>query len=99
MSVGWPPRPVGLAFGNEAQWIAAAGILGQAVVREPRHPGIVERHVLEHGSEAGRRREDLRLGVRIEADDLGVAAALEVEDALGPPAMLVVADQRAAGIG
>ena len=50
-------------------------------------------HVLEHRAEASRRRVDLRLGLGGEADHLRVAAALEVEDAVVAPAMLVVADQ------
>ena len=39
---------------------------------------------------------DLRLGLARQADHLGVAAAFEVEDRGVRPAMLVVADQRAA---
>src|SRR5699024_11502762 len=35
----------------------------------------------------------------LQVDALGVAAALEVEDAVGAPAVLVVADQLAAGVG
>ena len=44
-------------------------------------------------------RVDLRLGLGGEADHLRVAAALEVEDAAVAPAVLVVADQRALGVG
>jgi hypothetical protein len=42
---------------------------------------------------------DLRLGFGRETNDLGVAAVLEVEDAVLAPAMLVVADQAAGGVG
>ena len=42
---------------------------------------------------------DLGLGLGREADRLGVAAALEVEDAVVAPAVLVVADQQPLGIG
>src|SRR5699024_11193565 len=35
----------------------------------------------------------------IQVDDLGVAAALEVEDAVVVPAVLVVADQQTLGVG
>src|SRR4051794_19273971 len=42
---------------------------------------------------------DHRLGFLRELDGLGVAAALEVEDAVRRPAGLVVADQRAVRIG
>src|SRR5262249_5330047 len=45
------------------------------------------------------RAEDLRLVVCIQADDLGVAAALEVEDAVVAPAVLVVADEGALRVG
>jgi hypothetical protein len=42
---------------------------------------------------------DLRLALLVEVDDLGVAAALEVEDAVVVPAVLVVADQLALRVG
>ena len=42
---------------------------------------------------------DLRLGVGRETDRLGVAAALEVEDPLVAPTVLVVPDQQPLGIG
>ena len=42
---------------------------------------------------------DVGLGLLIQVNDLGVAAALEVEHAVVVPAVLVVADQQALGIG
>ena len=42
---------------------------------------------------------DLRFGVSVEVDHLRIAAALEIEESAIRPAMLVVADQLAAGIG
>ena len=54
--------------------------------------------VLEHRAEADRV-EDLRLASRRQVDRLGVAAALDVEDAVVGPAVLVVADQLAARVG
>ena len=59
----------------------------------------IEHDVFEHRAEAGDRRIDLGLGGRRQVDHLGVAAALEIEDALGAPAVLVVADQGARGVG
>ena len=46
-----------------------------------------------------RRSVDLGLGLRGQPDDLRVAAAFEVEDAVVRPAVLVVADQMPLGIG
>ena len=55
----------------------------------------IDRNVLEDRAEAVRGRVDVRLVDVAQADRLGVAAALEVEDALVAPAVLVVADQDA----
>ena len=55
--------------------------------------------VLEDRAEALRGRVDVGLVDVAEPDGLGVAAALEVEDALVAPAVLVVADQDALRIG
>ena len=44
-------------------------------------------------------RVDLRLGLLRKADDLGVAAVLEIENAVVAPAVLVVANQVAVGVG
>ena len=52
-------------------------------------------HVLEHRTEHFRRRVNLRLSVPRESNDLGVATALEVEDAVIRPSMFVIADQLA----
>ncbi len=56
-------------------------------------------HVFQDGAEAQRRRIDVGLGLLGELDALRVAAALEIEHALRAPAVLVVADQGAVGIG
>src|SRR5205823_9889753 len=45
------------------------------------------------------RRIDLRLVDRRQVDHLSVATALEIEDALGAPAVLVVADQSTRSVG
>ena len=80
--------------------IGGAGVLGQrAVVEIEPARRLVDRHILEHGSRALGGGVDLRLGVRRQPDDLGIAAALEIEDAVGRPAMFVIADEGPAGIG
>ena len=56
-------------------------------------------HVLEHRREPVRRGPDFGLGRLREANHLGVASAFEVEDAVGRPAVLVVADERPVRIG
>ena len=94
---GWPARPVAAGVRDELERVAAARVLGQAVVVEARRcRRAVEDDVLQHRAEPRRGGVDLRLGRGVEPDHLGVAAALEVEDAVRTPAMLVVADQRAA---
>src|ERR1039457_5849568 len=80
--------------------IGAASILGEGVVVEVEAPGErIEHDVLQDGAEAAGAGVDLRFGLGREADDLGIAAILEVEDAAFAPAVLVVADQAARGVG
>ncbi len=86
--------------GDRLQRIGAAGVLGdRVVVQVEASRRRVHDHVLEHRPEGVGRGVDLRLRVGREADDLGVAAALDVEDAVLAPAVLVVADQRPLGVG
>ena len=59
----------------------------------------VQRHVLHHGAESFGRRIDLGLRLARQLDRLGVAAALEIEDSVAAPPVLVIADQRAVRIG
>ena len=56
-------------------------------------------HIFQNGTEATGRLKDLRLGFLGEIDDLGIAAAFEVEDPLVIPTMAVIADQGAIRIG
>ena len=85
---------------DEGQGIAGSGVLGAAVVVQVQAPGdgIVD-HILQDGAELARAGEDFRFRLRRQVDDLGVAAVLEVEDAFVAPAVLVVANEAAAGIG
>src|ERR1700704_5035829 len=80
--------------------IARAGVLRLGVAIEIETAGLgVDGYVLQDGAEGAGGGVDLRLPLGGEADDLGVAPALDVEPAVVAPAVLVVADQRPAGIG
>ena len=59
----------------------------------------VKGNVFQNRPKLFRRGVDLRLGRFGESDHLGVASAFEVEHALIAPAVLIVADQAARGIG
>ena len=59
---------------------------------------LIEHHVFQHRAKA-QRLEDVRLALGRQIDRLGVAAAFDVEDAVVAPAMLVVADEMALGVG
>src|SRR5512133_2994257 len=85
--------------GDLFQLVSRARVLGLRVVVEVEDAALVDDHVLEHRSPGPRRRVDLRLRLLREPDHLGIAAALEVEDPVVAPAVLVVADQSAFGIG
>ena len=78
--------------------VAHAGVLGDGLVGKVDLAVLVHGHVLEQRVAADGV-VDIGLGVLIQVDDLGIAAALEVEHAVVVPAVLVVADQQALGIG
>ena len=89
-----------IGVADEVQRVGAAGVLGEPLgveVELARHRVDVD--VLEDRPEAPGRGEDVRLVHRREADRLGVAAALEVEDVVAAPAVLVVADEAPQRIG
>src|SRR3954447_15828055 len=75
--------------------VRGARVLRLRVVVEVELAVRVDRDVLEDRPERVRRLVDLGLRLRGELDHLRVAAALEVEDAAVPPAVLVVADKGA----
>mmetsp|Transcript_83650 Transcript_83650/g.269599 ORF Transcript_83650/g.269599 Transcript_83650/m.269599 type:complete len:474 (+) Transcript_83650:729-2150(+) len=76
-----------------------ARVLGNArVVVVHMACAVVEHHILKNGTEANRV-VNFRLLVMREADGLRVAAALDVEDALRVPHVLVVADEVPLGVG
>ena len=59
----------------------------------------IHHHVLKERAEGSRRIPDDGLRVAIQSNHLRVAAALEVEDAVVRPSVLVVSDQRPGFIG
>ena len=97
--LGVPADGGDLCPGDEVDGVGHAGILGDGDVVVVGDAGFgVDDGVLEDGPEADGV-PDLGLFFAGEADDLGVAAALEVEDAVGPPAVLVIADECAVFVG
>ena len=85
---------------DKGERISRAGVLRHRVVVQIHVAGDgVVNHVLDDGPEAACGGEDLRLGLGRESNDLGVATVLEIEDAVVTPAMFVVADQAALGVG
>ena len=96
MSGAAGPRGVG----DEIERIGGAGVFGFRAVVEIGLAGVfVEHHVFQHRAEPFAGGVDLGLGFLRQLDAFGVAAALEIEDAVGAPAVLVVADQGAFRIG
>ena len=78
--------------------IAYASVLGDALVGEVNLAVLVNRHVLEK-SVALDGTVDVRLVLLGEVDDLGIAAAFEVEHAFIVPTMLVVANEQTLRVG
>ena len=83
---------------NVVDGVGDTGVLGDGLVGEVDLAVLVEGNVLEQRVAADGI-VDVGLGVLVEVDDLGVAAALEVEDAVVVPAVLVIADEQALGVG
>ena len=80
--------------------VGGTGVFREGVVVQVDPPFLdVHSHVFEDRPEHPGRPMDLRLHPGGEADHLGVAAPLEVEDAAVAPAVLVVAHQRPLRIG
>src|SRR5271165_5254871 len=97
--LGMPARAGYHRVVYELHRIGGARVLGLAfvvVVGNARHR--VKHYILQHRTEA-ERVPDLRLVFLRKPNALGIAAAFEVEDAGGAPAVLVIADQAARGIG
>ena len=94
----------GHAFGNVVRDVVN-GIGGARILRDALRIQIhcarlgIHVHIFQHGAEHFRRRVDLRFTLARQPDHFRVAAALEVEDPVVGPPVLVVADQPALGIG
>ncbi|QTK80153.1 hypothetical protein AT6N2_C2567 [Agrobacterium tumefaciens] len=84
---------------DEVQRISAAGVFRQRVIVEVRNAVFVQHDVFQNRAETVGRSVDFWLGFSRKFDRLGVATALEIEDAMFAPAVLVIADQRACRIG
>ena len=82
---------------NVVDGVGNAGVLGDGAVSEVALAVLINSNVLQQ-SVALDGVVDIGLGVSIQVDDLCVAAALEIEDAVVIPAVLVVADQQTLAI-
>ena len=78
--------------------VGNAGVLGNALVVEIDLALSIYGYVLEE-SVAMDSIVDVGLGLPVELDDLGVAAALEVEYSVVVPAVLVITDELALRVG
>ena len=98
---------VGHGVGHHAERVAEAGVLGERAVVEVELVRVAlghrlagqRRHVLDDAAGLAHGLGDHRLGLLVEVDQLGVAAAFEVAKAVVAPDGLVVTDQLAAGVG
>ena len=77
--------------------VGHTGILGHGFVREVNLAVLVQGYIFQKGV-ALDRVVDIRLGILVQVDDLRVAAALVVEDAVVIPSVLIIADQQSLGI-
>ena len=74
---------VGTGVGYKGYRIGRPTVLGEPAIVEVDDPGFgIDDHIFQNRAEPLRRREDLRLGLGGQVDDLRVAAAFEVEDKL-----------------
>ena len=91
---------VGAGVRDEIDWIGTAAVFGQAVVIQIDDARIGIHHdIFQHRAETAGGGVNLGFGFGGKPDHLGIAAAFEVEDGGIGPAMFIIADQRAAGVG
>jgi hypothetical protein len=83
---------------DEFYRIGAAGVLGNADVCIIYQVVFIEHDVLEHCAEA-KRLENIWFVLWREIDGLGIATTFDVEDTFVAPAMLIISDEIAFGIG
>ena len=97
--VGMPAGARDHRIVDEVQRVRGARVLRDLVGIEIQQARLrIHGHVLQHRAEADGV-PDLRLVLARKAYALGVAAAFEIEDAVVAPAVLVIADQAALGVG
>ncbi len=85
---------------NMRDGIGRARIFGQqGVIKVHMARGSVDRHVFEDGPEPPGGFVNFRFAFAREPDDLRIAAAFEIEHAVIAPAVFIIANQRAVGIG
>ena len=95
--VGGQARNLGV--GNVLDGVGAAGVLGEGAVIVVNGAGVgVEDDVLEDGTVADGA-VDIGLLLGGEANALGVAATLDVEDTVVTPAVLIITNQGTVGVG
>ena len=86
--------------GDEIDGVGTTAVFGETVVIQVDGAGILVHHdIFQHRAEPLGGGEDFRFGLGRQVDHLGIAAAFEVEDGRVRPAMFIVTDQRAAGVG
>ena len=83
---------------NVVDGVRYTGVLRYALIREIDLAVLIQSYVLQQSVSLDSV-VDIRLGLLVQVDNLGVAAALEVEHAVVVPAVLVIADQQTLGIG
>ena len=94
------PAPFLQVVADRPQRVGGAGVLGEAFVIEVHPAGVgVEADVFQDGPKVAHRLPDQRLLFGPQPDGLGIAAALQVEDAVIAPSMFVIADQAPPGVG
>ncbi len=85
---------------NMGDGISGAGVFGERSVIQIDVPRAhVHGDVFENRAETPGGFVNLRLALARQLDDFGVAATFKIEDSVIAPAMFVVANQRALGIG
>jgi len=87
--------PAGLGgIGHEVERIGRARVLRLGLIVKVANPRLrIEHDVFKHGPEPIGRRVDFRLSLLRKLDAFGVTPALEIEHAVRPPAMLIVANE------
>src|SRR4051812_38533937 len=86
-----------LRIADELDRICAAGVERDAGIRVVDAMILIEDDILQHCAET-EGLKDIGLALRGKVDRLRVAAALDVEDTIVAPAVLIIADEMSFGI-